>query len=161
MASKDLVKGYCKESKCEYDIYTKEKTDELLNTKANSSDVYTKSEANNLLDTKINTGNFSVLTGSITVPAGSDGTVGTINTNVSYPTGFTNNNCVPIAVGFKKQSDSNYIYEPSSTNTSGAYVKGYFNGYITMSSSNMVIYNSNSGNSALNLNYKIVLMKIS
>ncbi len=30
MASKDLVKGYCKESKCEYDVYTKEKVDELL-----------------------------------------------------------------------------------------------------------------------------------
>lgn len=30
MASKDLVKGYCKESKCEYDVYTKEKMDELL-----------------------------------------------------------------------------------------------------------------------------------
>lgn len=44
MASKDLVKGYCKESKCEYDVYTKEKTDELLNTKADSTNVYTKTE---------------------------------------------------------------------------------------------------------------------
>ena len=33
MASKDLVKGYCKESKCEYDVYTKEKTDEILTGK--------------------------------------------------------------------------------------------------------------------------------
>ena len=30
MASKDLVKGYCKESKCEYDVYTKEGSDETF-----------------------------------------------------------------------------------------------------------------------------------
>ena len=30
MASKDLVKGYCKESKCEYDVYTKEKIDSMM-----------------------------------------------------------------------------------------------------------------------------------
>lgn len=40
MASKDLVKGYCKESKCEYDVYTKEKIDELLGDIYNSSSTY-------------------------------------------------------------------------------------------------------------------------
>lgn len=41
MASKDLVKGYCKESKCEYDVYTKEKIDELLGDINNSlTDAY-------------------------------------------------------------------------------------------------------------------------
>ena len=36
MANKDLVKGYCKESKCEYDVYTKEKMDEILTAKDNT-----------------------------------------------------------------------------------------------------------------------------
>lgn len=40
MASKDLVKGYCKESKCEYDVYTKEKMDELLGDIYSSSSTY-------------------------------------------------------------------------------------------------------------------------
>lgn len=142
MASKDLVKGYCKESKCEYDVYTKEKADELLNAKVNIS-------------------NFAVLTGNVTVPSSSGGTSGTVNTNVNYPTGFTKDNCAPIAIGFKKQNDSDYLYEPSSTNSSGAYVNGYFNGYIKMSSSNVIIYSSNSGSSEINLSYKLVLMKIS
>lgn len=30
MATKNLVKGFCKESKCEYDIYTKERIDEMI-----------------------------------------------------------------------------------------------------------------------------------
>lgn len=52
MASKDLVKGYCKESKCEYDVYTKEKMDELLEEistgmtgdEYNSSSTYSKGD---------------------------------------------------------------------------------------------------------------------
>lgn len=52
MASKDLVKGYCKESKCEYDVYTKEKMDELLKEistgmtgdEYNSSSTYSKGD---------------------------------------------------------------------------------------------------------------------
>lgn len=51
MASKDLVKGYCKESKCEYDVYTKEKMDELLEgttemigDKYSSSSTYSKGD---------------------------------------------------------------------------------------------------------------------
>lgn len=31
MAVKDIVKGHCGDSKCTYDVYTKEKVDELLN----------------------------------------------------------------------------------------------------------------------------------
>lgn len=60
MASKDLVKGYCKESKCEYDVYTKEKMDELLaeistgmtGDEYNSSSTYSKGDLiiyNNIL----------------------------------------------------------------------------------------------------------------
>ncbi len=44
MASKNLVKGYCKESKCEYDVYTKEKTDELLGDEYNSNSTYSKGD---------------------------------------------------------------------------------------------------------------------
>lgn len=64
MAIKDIVKGICNITRCKYDVYTKEKTDELLeevNTtlgaKANSSDVYTKTETDDLLDTKANSSN--------------------------------------------------------------------------------------------------------
>ena len=40
MANKDLVKGYNKESTCGYDVYTKEKIDELLGDMYNSSSTY-------------------------------------------------------------------------------------------------------------------------
>lgn len=40
MASKDLVKGYCKESKCEYDVYTKEKVDEIIGDEYKSTNTY-------------------------------------------------------------------------------------------------------------------------
>jgi hypothetical protein len=50
---KETVKGYCKESKCEYDVYTKEKIDDLLSKIPIS---YTKNE----IDTTVQTLNASI-----------------------------------------------------------------------------------------------------
>lgn len=77
MALKDIVKGICSTTRCKYDVYTKEKTDELLETKANKSD----------LDSK-----FALLTGTIT----NDGTQ-VIQAEMLYPEGFNYGNCVVIS----------------------------------------------------------------
>lgn len=75
MASKDLVKGYCKESKCEYDVYTKEKMDELL------ADVSTK------IGNKQNTLTFdSTPTSGSTNPVTSGGvysSLSSVNTSIN------------------------------------------------------------------------------
>lgn len=102
MAIKEIVKGICNITRCKYDVYTKEKTDEIVEeinatseTKANKNDVYTKTEINNLLSSKANSsdvyvkGNFAVLTG-IATSAGS-------SIKTEYPSGFTYDNCVIIS----------------------------------------------------------------
>lgn len=74
LATKDTVKGHCETSRCTYDVYTKEKIDEILNN------VYVKD-------------NFVVLEGIVTVKAHSAGQI----KSFSYPTGFTKNNTVIIS----------------------------------------------------------------
>jgi hypothetical protein len=84
MALKNIVKGICGTSRCKYDVYTKERTDELLEEKTNKSEVYLKD-------------NYAVLENSIIFPAGEYGGV----VNIEYPTGFTKNNCIPISIMYK------------------------------------------------------------
>ena len=38
-----MKKTYCAEDKCEFEVYTKEEVDELLNNKVESDEVYLKS----------------------------------------------------------------------------------------------------------------------
>lgn len=130
MASKDLVKGYCKESKCAYDVYTKEKMDELLEKKQgsltfddtpieNSSNpvksggvydsllnVYSKAESDAKYFIK---GNIAVLTGTI---SNIDTDTNTINGVADYPEGFNQNNCVVLSSMFRygARTDSTYTY---------------------------------------------------
>lgn len=80
LATKDTVKGHCGTSRCTYDVYTKEKVDELLNGKASSNNVYVKND-------------FAVLEGIVTVKAGSVGYTKTL----PYPEGFTQENTVVIS----------------------------------------------------------------
>lgn len=75
MAIKETVKGHCGESKCTYDVYTKEKVDELLNEKVSSDNVYVKD-------------NYAVLEGIATVKAHTVGQT----TTFDYPEGFTQDN---------------------------------------------------------------------
>lgn len=50
MAIKDIVKGICNITRCKYDVYTKERTDELL--EEINSNVYTKTETDYKFSTK-------------------------------------------------------------------------------------------------------------
>lgn len=69
MAIKDIVKGICNVTRCKYDVYTKERTDELLEAKANSEEVYTKEETEQLIKpTTLWSGNQNIVTkGPITL----------------------------------------------------------------------------------------------
>lgn len=72
---KETVKGYCKESKCEYDVYTKEKADALLSEIPVS---YTKEEIDasiQTLNTSINGCQKKITSGTSDPTGGSDGDI--------------------------------------------------------------------------------------
>ena len=91
MAIKDIVKGICNITRCKYDVYTKERTDELLKTKLTSSDVYVK-------------GDFATVIANITI--GDDGLLG--NVTVPFPDGFTKDNCIVISTMYKNSNEHRY-----------------------------------------------------
>jgi hypothetical protein len=84
LAVKDIVKGHCGDSKCTYDVYTKEKIDELL------------VEANARLDNVYVKDNFAVLEGNYEGVVFAEPTNGALKM-VDYPEGFTVNNTVIIS----------------------------------------------------------------
>lgn len=72
---KETVKGYCKESKCEYDVYTKEKIDDLLSKIPIS---YTKNEIDTTvqsLNTSINNCQKKITSGTSEPSGGEDGDI--------------------------------------------------------------------------------------
>lgn len=85
MAIKEIVKGICSLTRCKYDVYTKEKTDELLESKANISDV-------NAVDSKIVT-----LTASGTVNSESN----ICGIKFNYPEGFNKDNTMVLSVMYE------------------------------------------------------------
>jgi hypothetical protein len=95
MALKEIVKGICDVTRCKYDVYTKEKMDELLEEKANSNEIneiYTKN-------------NFAVIEGSL------EGLVfqeeqDQCAVSVNYPEGFTWQNCVVVSTEINPISDT-------------------------------------------------------
>ena len=104
MAVKDIVKGICNITRCKYDVYTKERTDELLEvkanseevnatmgTKANSEDVYTKEEATT---TFLGKGDVAVLTGNLKI----EGDNAVAVASIKLPEGFTKENCLLISI---------------------------------------------------------------
>ena len=77
MAVKEIVKGHCGDSKCTYDVYTKEKIDELLNA----------------------TKDYATLTGVLTIPTGKSEVYIDLPEN-EIPKGFTSLNSVVIAKAY-------------------------------------------------------------
>lgn len=72
---KETVKGYCKESKCEYDVYTKEKVEALLSAIPVS---YTKEEIDasiQTLNTSINGCQKKITSGTSEPSGGNDGDI--------------------------------------------------------------------------------------
>ena len=103
MALKDIVKGICETTRCKYDVYTKEKSDELLAEKQNKMTVDTTPTENSsnpvgsggvfkALSEKANASNFAILTGTMT----QTGTQ-TIEKDIEYPEGFNKNNCIVVS----------------------------------------------------------------
>lgn len=68
-----MKKTYCADDKCEFEVYSKEELDNLLESKANSNDVYTTEEINEKLNKKFN--KSSILSGTSTPSSslGNDG----------------------------------------------------------------------------------------
>lgn len=131
------------------DVYTKAESDNLLNNKANKKDVYTKTESDNLLNDKANStdlikyklnGDFAVLTGTADFSSRN-------SKNISYPEGFTKDNCIAISLML------NYQYTNFRTVSSA---------YIEFSQYTMIIYDDYAYQNRYNhVDYKVVLMKIS
>lgn len=92
--------------------------------------------------------NVAILTGTITVTNGEG------KTNVNYPTGYNNSNCVVIAAGVSNGTTTSgiYIFGTASKRTTGAML---YQNYIKLSTASL----DNVGPTG-SLNYKIMLMKI-
>ena len=84
LAVKDIVKGHCGDSKCTYDVYTKEKVDELL------------AEANERLNNVYVKDNFAVLEGNYKGVVFDAPTESALKM-IPYPEGFNVNNTVIIS----------------------------------------------------------------
>lgn len=157
----DLIKTYINETLTEEidtqlenkannsDVYSKTEANTLLGEKANSADVYTKAESDNLLNDKANStdlikyklnGDFAVLTGTADFSSRN-------SKNISYPEGFTKDNCIAISLML------NYQYTSFRTVSSA---------YIEFSQYTMIIYDDYAYQNRYNhVDYKVVLMKIS
>lgn len=103
----------------------------------------------------MNKSNFSVLTGSLTVGGSTSGTK-----TISYPSGFNQNNCVPIACGISYVSAKGYNYVGYYVN-SGSGLNNAFTRYLNLLTNNLELTVINNNTSSSTFNYKIVLMKTS
>lgn len=117
---------------------------------------YTNEEVNDLLNGKANKADFHVLTGQIEMVSG-NGTV-----TVSYPNGFTKDNCVVISYG-QETVDANKGYSYGYGTSSAHYIDGSLSRNVRLTDTNIEVIVKNpvsetDGNKTYN--YKIVLMKI-
>lgn len=110
---------------------------------------YTEAEMNTKLANYKLKGDFAVITGSVTIENG------TGSVNVNYPSGFKQNNCVPIAGGTKYSANLNRI---AFGGVQGTFYTGVYlnSGNITFAVSPFETGVGPSGT----YNYKIVLMKV-
>ena len=103
MAVKDIVKGICNITRCKYDVYTKEKTDELLETKANADTTTVTTAGENLDDyTKTGVYYFSSNHTPVNVPSGVNGWL------VVYGNGYTTKK----QIWYRAGTSGSFNYEP-------------------------------------------------
>ena len=138
MAIKDIVKGICNVTRCKYDVYTKERTDELFKVK----------------------GDFAVVTGEITMENATGKVI------VNYPDGFNKDNTVVISYGQTGINSGgpldaiNFGFGVHSLD----YMSGSLPRNVALTSTNIEISIRNPLDDTAGsrtYNYKIVLMKIS
>lgn len=172
MALRDIVKGFCRDSKCLWDVYTKEKADELLKNKANSSEVYTKNSIYNKeeidefledtytkteIDNKVASINNTTSDLRIMVLArkmSSDFEELTANVseigivNFSYPSDFTYTNCVVVSAMY---SSDGTVFKTNIGAGSGSGMQ------VALGKTEIVVTNNIISSGTI----KIILMKVS
>lgn len=97
--------------------------------------------------------NFVVISGNLKIAA-SDSNVA----NISYPEGFTAENCVPISCGLQAIANKGYNYVGYNKDSSSALTNAY-DRRLNLTSSNIVLMIYNPTTSEKTVSYKIVLMK--
>lgn len=153
--------GFC-ENKGKHEVYTKEQTDNLLAGKANSVHThddryYTETEMKTTLENYKLKGDFAVITGSL--DKGND-------TSISYPSGFTKDNCVVIAVQFQHPNKTEKWRTGSAFDSSNMFgsipCKVVLQDTIVVTVRNLGFYTTGVTETEItvNMNYKLVLMKV-
>lgn len=159
------VYGYDK-NKCEHEVYTTEEVDtQIYNANASLHNTI-ETERNLALDDYKLKGDYAVISGNVTVPAGSgdDGFAETGYDYIEFPEGFTKDNCVILTQGTKNNSSTNgycYGYTPETMNVfamgSGCFhmrtILGNEDNKIKIEIDNYYV-------DEIVVSYKIVLMKI-
>ena len=100
-----------------------------------------------------------LLAGSLVAPAG-DGTIpGTGSVDLSYPAGYTVDNCVVISIGLKLTDTQGYNFEGQSKDSLGLLTAGVEH-FVNLKSTIVDLTLYNIATSTKTFYYKIVLMKI-
>lgn len=100
--------------------------------------------------------NIAILTGTVTIAASS----GEVGVTLNYPDGFTKDNCVVISFGSYYDVNKGYAFGFHS-NSSAGMLRGTNDRDVFLNSSGIQIWYNNVSTSAIKLNYKIILMKVS
>lgn len=121
----------------------------------NDGEVTNASLAAALADYKLK-GDFAVITGSITIAASSSSTE-----LISYPTGFTADNSVPISCGLKQIDNRGFNYVGTYSDSSDG-LNNAFRRRLNLTSSEIKLFIENPDTaSSITVQYQIVLMKVS
>lgn len=104
--------------------------------------------------------NIAVLTGTFTTPEAGSSTKDTV-TNIAYPTGYTQSNCVPISVLAKYSTKGWATMIPAERTITSLYGNGNI---ACILESDKIVYRHTKADeqeSSKTINYKVVLMKVS
>lgn len=111
--------------------------------------------AANLPSTVIVKDDIAVVSGQVTLSGG------TADVTVNYPTGFSVNNCVPIAFGCDNTSSSAVSYTYGYGSGSMAYTMGGIERQSQLKDDGIRLYfGAPTTSSTITINYKLILMKI-
>ncbi len=97
MALKEIVKGICSITRCKYDVYTKDKTDEMVSDLI-KTDLSLRSDIDtNASDIRSVESRITTITSTGTV----NETSGICGIDFNYPDGFNKNNTMVLSVVYK------------------------------------------------------------
>lgn len=127
---------------------------------------YTSNDIDLMFDNYKLKDDFAIITGSMTLDPNTSETLNadkwtqTIK-NISYPTGFNKDNCVPISIGGEGNTANGMSYGfTSGIGNALTVMNNAFPRTVNLTSSNIVLRVGNYSTDSKTYNYKIVLMKI-